>query len=67
MFGNKELNEKHLKIFDNIEKKVLRFKNKDYDIKISYNKHGKEETFKKLKEKIIEKIGMENSEFIIVF
>ena len=57
----------HLSIFDNIEKKVLRFKNKDVDIKISYNKHGKEETFKKLKEKIIEKIGMENNEFIIVF
>ena len=56
----------NIKIFDNIEKKVLRYKNKDIDIKISYNKNGKENTLKKLKEKIIQKIGHVN-EFTIVF
>ena len=58
-----------IKVVDYIEKRVLRYRNPEtgIDIKMSYNKAGKEETMKKLYEKIEEKMKVFNPEFTIEF
>ena len=58
-----------IKVVDYIENKVLRYRNPEtgIDIKMSYNKSGKEETMKKLYEKIEEKMKVFNPEFTIEF
>jgi len=58
-----------IKVIDYIENKVLRYRNPEtgIDIKMSYNKTGKEETMKKLYEKIEEKMKVINPEFTIEF